>query len=62
MFAPPPLDAFAASAYLVVVFLELLILLLAGILNPIAYRRRRRAVTDGPSEEVKPPEPPNERL
>ena len=62
-FAPPPLDAFAASAYLAVVVLELLILLLAAILNPIAYYRRRHgAKAHGSTEEVKAVDPPDELL
>ena len=61
-FAPPPFDGFAASAYLVLVFLELLILLLAATLNPIAHYRRRRVKTKGSNEDVKANDPPNELL
>ncbi|CAF0873423.1 unnamed protein product [Adineta steineri] len=51
-FAPPPLDAFAASSYLIVVGMELLILLLATILNPIAYYRRRDEKVTEVIEEI----------
>ena len=50
-FAPPPFDAFAASAYLIIVILEVLILILTAILNPIAYYRRRRAKTNDSIKE-----------
>ena len=46
------MDEFATSAYLIVVFLELLILLLAAILNPIAHYRRRHAKANGTIKEV----------
>ena len=47
------MDAFAASAYLILVVLEVLVLILAAILNPIAYYRRRRAKVDNSVPKIK---------